>query len=334
MRSGFPLCGWRRVSSQSGSDRLRVTSTKVWFDAPRTLDPFKGIIRARLALSELSAARLFEEVRAAGYSRGYDQVKRHVREVRPREPVQPPLRFETPPGHQGQVDFAEFRLPWGRRHALIVVLGCSRRMWLGFYERWTMGVVIRGLEESFDCFGGVPEEMLFDQIKAVVLADGRNSGGRLVESGRCSVPWPASVPADRAEARAFADAGTGASHPHHPEGRRRRRPQGDCAIRGEIAATAPSRRRRIAAQLADLKMPGALESLVEVLAGMDGGGLTAAEAIASRCAVPVDEGGPTAETIRKRLRVVFGIGGLAESALSDYEMSSCGKAVERFGGRD
>ena len=43
--------------------------------------------------------------------------------------------------------------------------------------------------------------------------------------------------------------------------------------------TAPSRRQRIAAQLADLKMPGALESLDEVLAGVDGGGFTAAEAI-------------------------------------------------------
>ena len=147
------------------------------------LDPFKGIIRARLAkYPELSAVRLFEEVRAAGYPGGYDQVKRHVREVRPREPMEPPVRFETPPGHQGQVDFAEFRLPWGKRHALIVVLGFSRRMWLRFYERQTMGVVIRGLEESFAFFGGVPAEMLFDQMKAVVLADGRNSGGRLVEN--------------------------------------------------------------------------------------------------------------------------------------------------------
>ena len=71
---------------------------------PRTskLDPFKGIIRARLAkYPELSAARLFEEVRAAGYPGGYDQVKRHVWEIRPREPVEPPVRFETPPGHQG-----------------------------------------------------------------------------------------------------------------------------------------------------------------------------------------------------------------------------------------
>ena len=40
-----------------------------------------------------------------------------------------------------------------------------------------------------------------------------------------------------------------------------------------------SRRERIAAQLADLKMPGALEALDEVLAGVDGGGFTTGEAI-------------------------------------------------------
>ena len=57
-------------------------------------------------------------------------MKRYVRGVRPQEPVEPVRRFETPPGHQGQVDFADFRLPWGKRHALIVVLGYSRLMWL------------------------------------------------------------------------------------------------------------------------------------------------------------------------------------------------------------
>ena len=40
-----------------------------------------------------------------------------------------------------------------------------------------------------------------------------------------------------------------------------------------------SRRGRIAAQLADLKMPGALEALDEILSGVDGGGVTAGEAI-------------------------------------------------------
>ena len=54
---------------------------------PRTsvLDPYKGIIDARLAeYPELSAVRLFQEVRAAGYPGGYGQVKRYVRQVRPR----------------------------------------------------------------------------------------------------------------------------------------------------------------------------------------------------------------------------------------------------------
>ncbi len=147
------------------------------------LEPFEEIIRARLSVHpHLSAVRLFEEVRAAGYTGGYDQVKRHVREVRPRERVEPPVRFETPPGHQGQVDFAEFGLPWGRRHALMVVLGYSRRLWLRFYEGQTMMVLIRGLEEAFSYLGGVPTELLFDQMKAVVIADGRGSGGRLVKN--------------------------------------------------------------------------------------------------------------------------------------------------------
>ena len=46
-----------------------------------------------------------------------------------------------------------------------------------------------------------------------------------------------------------------------------------------MKAAARSRRDRIRAQLADLKMPGALEALDEVLTGVDGGGVTASEAI-------------------------------------------------------
>ena len=152
--------------------------------APSKLDPYKEIIEARLAAyPELSAVRLYREVRSAGYGGGYDQVKRYVREVRPREPAEPVRRFETPPGHRGQVDFADFRLPWGKRHALVVVLGYSRLMWLGYYERQTMRVVMRGLESSFAYFGGVPSELLFDQMKAVITADGRAEGGRLLENG-------------------------------------------------------------------------------------------------------------------------------------------------------
>lgn len=46
----------------------------------------KGIIEARLAeFSRLSAPRWFDEVRAAGYARGYGRVRDYVRVMRPRE---------------------------------------------------------------------------------------------------------------------------------------------------------------------------------------------------------------------------------------------------------
>ena len=104
----------------------------------------------------------------------------YVRAVRPREAPDPVVRFETPAGRQGQVDFATFSLPWGRRYALVVVLSHSRLLWLRFYRRQTMAVLTGGLETAFERFGGVPKELLFDQMRAVVLSDRRVGGGELV----------------------------------------------------------------------------------------------------------------------------------------------------------
>lgn len=149
----------------------------------RKIDSYRAIIDARLAeFPRLTAMRLYDEIRAAGYAGGYTQVKEYVRGARPRPPADPVVRFETPPGRQAQVDFADFRLPWGRRHALLVVLGYSRMMWLRFFSRQTMSVLMRGLEEAFAFFGGVPAELLFDQMKSVIIDDQRQSGGKLLEN--------------------------------------------------------------------------------------------------------------------------------------------------------
>ena len=80
--------------------------------APHKLDPYTGIIDARLEeYPGLSAQRLFDEVRAAGYPGGYSRVRDYVRAVRPREPTESVVRFETPAGRQGQVDFATSPCP-------------------------------------------------------------------------------------------------------------------------------------------------------------------------------------------------------------------------------
>jgi len=151
---------------------------------PTKLDAYKPIIEARLtAYPELSAVRLLDEIRAAGYAGGYSQLKAFVRAVRPTPVPEPVIRFETPAGRQAQVDFARFRFAWGIRYALLVVLGYSRLLWCRFYPRQDMATLIDGLEDAFVFFGGVPQELLFDQMKAVITRDLRLEGGALVHNG-------------------------------------------------------------------------------------------------------------------------------------------------------
>jgi hypothetical protein len=45
-----------------------------------------------------------------------------------------------------------------------------------------VGVLTRGLEDAFAFFGGVPAELLFDQMKAVIIEDEREIGGRVLEN--------------------------------------------------------------------------------------------------------------------------------------------------------
>ncbi len=150
---------------------------------PTKLDPFKPLIAVRLAeFPVLSAVRLLAEIRAAGYTGGYSQLRDYVRTLRPAPAPAPVVRFETPPAHQAQVDFAHCRLPWGTRYALVVVLGYSRLLWVQFFPRQDLRTLLTGLAECFATWGGVPTELLFDQMRAVLTRDDRMTGGGLVHN--------------------------------------------------------------------------------------------------------------------------------------------------------
>lgn len=147
----------------------------------RKLDPFKGIIEARLTeFPRLSGVRFLAECRAAGYPGGITQLREFIRRLRP--PPEPVVRFETGPGHQAQVDFAYCRLPWGVRYALVVVLGHSRLLWVRFYPRQDLRTLVYGLEACFAEWGGVPRECLFDQMRSVITRDERLVGGGLTKN--------------------------------------------------------------------------------------------------------------------------------------------------------
>src|SRR5262249_31090616 len=77
---------------------LDTTVRRAMEPRPTKLDTYHAIIDERLTTyPELSATRVFEEVRAAGYTGGITQVRAYVARVRPRPASDPVVRFETPP---------------------------------------------------------------------------------------------------------------------------------------------------------------------------------------------------------------------------------------------
>ena len=74
------------------------------------LDPYRSYLRDRvMAYPGLRGTRLLREIRALGFPGGYSQLTAYLRAVRP--PLQSGFehRFETAPGKQAQVDFAQFK---------------------------------------------------------------------------------------------------------------------------------------------------------------------------------------------------------------------------------
>ena len=83
------------------------------------------------------AKRLFDEVRAAGYPCCYESVRNYVRVVRPQEPIEPVVCFETPDA-RARWTSGRSRFPGAGVMPQWWFLGYSRLLWLRFYPRQTM----------------------------------------------------------------------------------------------------------------------------------------------------------------------------------------------------
>jgi transposase len=83
------------------------------------------------------------------------------------------VRFETPPGKQLQVDFGEKRVVIGgetiRVYLFVATLGHSRRLHVRAFRHERQACWFEGLESAFQAFGGVPEEVLLDNTRALVV---------------------------------------------------------------------------------------------------------------------------------------------------------------------
>ena len=145
----------------------------------RRLEPFEAYLRQRVAAYPgLTASRLLREIREHGYGGRYTAVTDFLRAVRPSPMPAFEVRFETPPGEQAQVDFAQFQViftdePSETRIVWLfsLVLGYSRLIWARFVAHQDLQTMLRCHIGAFAALGGVPREVLYDRMKTAVIGE-------------------------------------------------------------------------------------------------------------------------------------------------------------------
>lgn len=142
-------------------------------DVNPVLAPFVDEIKRKLT-ENLIGSRILRDLRAQGYPGPQRTFYRQLHKLQAKYHPQPAVeRFETPPGKQGQFDWAEYTIACQqgvlRVYVFNFILGYSR--YQHFYPSLSVNqkAVFEALEDSFRHLEGVPKEILIDNPRTMVL---------------------------------------------------------------------------------------------------------------------------------------------------------------------
>ena len=146
------------------------------------LGPYVAYLEKRIEEGVLNASKLYDEIKQQGYEGSRSHLRAFVRPFRTLRQTQATVRFETEPGEQAQVDWGHFgyinhRGHQRRLYAFVMTLGWSRAMYVEFTVSADAAWWLRCHQHAFQFFGGVPREVLHDNLKTAVLE--RDSGGSI-----------------------------------------------------------------------------------------------------------------------------------------------------------
>jgi transposase len=142
------------------------------------LEPFEPLIESWLRdeiRAQWTAERMFDEVVARGYDGGRTVLKEFVHVHRPRPQPMAEARFFVKAGQQMQVDWGEMGVVWvggveRKLYAFVAVMAWSRALFVRFTTNMKLLTWLDCHRQAFEFFGGVPAEVLIDNLKTGVLA--------------------------------------------------------------------------------------------------------------------------------------------------------------------
>lgn len=167
---------WRTAKKYSESGEKPVYRLKE--PKKSKLDKFKPQIDLMLEEESYSAVVIMEKLSEGNtaFNCGYTTVKDYVRKKKGEHENKATVRFETMPGLQGQVDwgfFENYTVETNgilkKLYCFLMILGYSRMRYIEFVTDMTTDTLIRCHINAFRYFGGYPQEILYDNMKQVVV---------------------------------------------------------------------------------------------------------------------------------------------------------------------
>jgi transposase len=140
------------------------------------LSPYHQVISEWLEQDDFTATWIFDKLKDLGYTGGYDTVRYFVRDVKQQKAQLAYIRFETEPGRQAQMDWADFKVLNSDGtsffvYLFVLVLGFSRTIFACFVDRCSLQAFMDSHISAFHYLGGVPAEILYDNMRHVVIAN-------------------------------------------------------------------------------------------------------------------------------------------------------------------
>lgn len=143
---------------------------------PSKLVPYKHLIDMWLEEAPYSAVRIHEKLMEQGCDCKYTIVRQYVATRKAALNEKATVRFETMPGLQGQVDWGFFEnykvlenSESRKLYCFLMVLGYSGMRYIEFVTDMSTTTLIKCHINAFRYFGGYPEEILYDNMKQVVV---------------------------------------------------------------------------------------------------------------------------------------------------------------------
>jgi transposase len=171
-------------AGSAGGNQAQTTPANVRspLGRPTQCEPFRATILTKLD-QRLSAQRIWQDLVAEhGFTGSYDSVKRFVRKLGAATPL-PFRRLECMAGAEAQVDFGTGAPVIGadgkrrKTHVFRIVLIHSRKAYSEATFTQTTDDFLGALENAFGHFGGVPQTLVIDNLKAAVAHPDHPSGG-------------------------------------------------------------------------------------------------------------------------------------------------------------